>query len=287
MSRIAVLQPTRADGYAEAGLAGFGLLSRFRFSNFRFRLAVQPICQLVGGPHEPRSSRREEAQQDAASVTLNALMGRKPTEPLTVAGALGDGSALPSPATLLEQALARNPGVRIQEAEVERTGLSLQSTRKSRLPDFKVGPSVEYTGDEQIVGFSLTLPLPFWDKKKGEIATATAEQEKALAGLEKLRHEILRDVTTAAQNLTAARESLAFYTPALRDKLKAALEAAAQSYSEGRMPFLLYLEAQRTYFGTQTDYFETLQKQFEMQAELESALGVPLNQLSQPPTKTK
>ena len=94
-------------------------------------------------------------------------------------------------------------------------------------------------------------------------------------------------MTTAAQNLTAEQEALAFYTPALRDKLKAALEAAAQGYAEGRTPLLLYLESQRTYFDTQADYFETLQKEFAAQAELESALGVPLNQLSQFPTETK
>ena len=234
-----------------------------------------------------KSLREAQAWQDAARVALNALMGRMPTEPLTVAGTLGDSVVLPNQFTLLEKALAQNPAVKVQEAQAERTGLSLQSIRRSRLPDFKVGPSVEYTRNEQIVGFGLSLPLPLWDKKRGEIATATAEQEKALAELEKLRREILRDVTTAAQNLTSATDSLAFYTPALRDKLKAALDAATQSYSEGRMPLLLYLESQRTYFDTQADYFETLQKLFEAQAELESAIGVPLNQLSQPTTETK
>jgi cobalt-zinc-cadmium efflux system outer membrane protein len=194
---------------------------------------------------------------------------------------------LPAQSMLLEQALARNPAVKIQEAEAERTGLSLQSIRKSRLPDFKVGPNLEYTRDEQIVGFGVSLPLPFWDKKKGEIATATAEQEKALAELEKLRREILRDVTTASQNLAAAKDSLTFYTPALRDKLKAALDSAEQSYSEGRTPLLLYLESQRTYFDTQADYFDTLQKLYETQAELESAVGVSLDQLSQPRTESK
>ena len=234
-----------------------------------------------------RVLRQAQAQHAAARVTLNALMGRKPTEPLIVTGALGDGVALPNQFMLMEQALAQNPSIRIQEAEAERTGLSLQSIRKSRLPDFKVGPSVEYTRDEQIVGLGLSLPLPLWDKKKGEIATATAAQEKALAELDKLRREILRDVTTASQNLTAASESLAFYTPALRDKLKAALDAAEKGYSEGRTPLLFYLESQRTYFDTQADYFETLQKLFEAQAELESAAGASLEQLFQSRTELK
>jgi cobalt-zinc-cadmium efflux system outer membrane protein len=234
-----------------------------------------------------KSLREAQAQHDAARVTLNALMGQQPSAPLTVTGALADSGALPNQFTLLEKALVQNPAVKVQEAEAERTGLSLQSIRKSRLPDFKVGPNLEYIREEQIVGLGVSFPLPFWDKKKGEIATATAEQEKALAELEKLRREILRDVTTASQNLTAAKESSAFYTPALRGKLKTALDAAAQSYSEGRTPLLLYLESQRTYFDTQADYFDTLQKTFEAQAELESALGVSLDQLSQPQTESK
>ena len=225
------------------------------------------------------------ARHEASRVALNALMGRNPAEPLTPAGRLDGGIQLPGLPWLLEQSLVRNPSLHIQEAEAERSGLSLQSVRKSRLPDFKAGPSLEFTRDEQIVGFGFTLPLPFWDNKKGEIATATAAQEKALAELDRLRREILRDVATAAQNLAAAKESLSFYTPSLIAKLKAALDAAEQGYAEGRTPLLLYLESQRTYFDTSADYLDTLQKISEAQAELESALGIPLNQLSRSPTE--
>lgn len=234
-----------------------------------------------------KSLREAQAQQDAARVALNALMGRQPTEPVEVAGSLGDHLVLPSQSMLLERALVQNPAVKVQEAEAERTGLSLQSVRKSRLPDFKAGPNLEYTRDEQIFGFGITLPLPLWNNKRGEIVSATAEQEKAVAELDKLRREILRDVTTASQNFTSAEESLAFYTPELREKLKASLDAAAQSYSEGRTSLLLYLESQRTYFDTQADYFDTLQKTFEAQAELESAIGIPLGQLSKLQTESK
>jgi cobalt-zinc-cadmium efflux system outer membrane protein len=232
-----------------------------------------------------KALREALAQHDAARIALNSLMGRKPDEPLAIADILAGDATMPTPFNLLEKALTLNPAIKIQEAEAERTGLSLQSIRKSRLPDFKAGPSIEYTRDEQIIGLGISLPLPLWNTKKGEIATATAEQERALAELEKLRREILRDVTTAAQNLAAAKDSLAYYTPALREKLHAELDAAGQSYSEGRTQLLLYLEAQRTYFDTQADYLETLQKVYGAQAELESAFGVPLDQLSQMKTK--
>jgi cobalt-zinc-cadmium efflux system outer membrane protein len=157
----------------------------------------------------------------------------------------------------------------------------LRSTRKSRLPDFRAEPNVEYTRDEQIYGFGVTLPLPLWNRKQGEITRANAELEKVRAGVDQLQREIAGDVTAASQDLAAANDSLAYYTTDLRRKLKTALDTAEQSYAEGRTSLLLYLEAQRTYFDTQADYFSTLQKLHDAESALASAVGLPLGQIHQ------
>ena len=230
----------------------------------------------VGVIAAQKSLREAQAQAASARARLNTVLGRKPDEPLEVADALSTLAAVPDLTNLVQQVLARNPSLKAQEAEVERTGLSLNSVRKSRLPDFNVGPSVEYLKDEQTYDFGITLPLPLWDNKKGEIATATAEQQKALAELDKLRQETLRDVTTAYHELIAAKESLVLFTPEFLAKLQNALDDADQGYAAGRTTLLVYLEAQRTYFETQADRFETLQKLFDTQAALETAVGVPL-----------
>jgi cobalt-zinc-cadmium efflux system outer membrane protein len=227
--------------------------------------------------------RETRAQADAARIMLNSLMGNPPDAPLTVAGALSGEVALPETFALLDLALRRNPALQLQAAEAERTGLSLRSVRKSRLPDFTVGPQVEYTRDEQTFDFGISLPLPLWNNKRGEIASATAEQEKALAELDQLKQEILRDVTIAAKNYEAARDSLAYYLPALREKLQSASVAAAQGYTEGRTPLLLYLETQRTYFDTQAGYFATLQKLYAALADVESAVGIDLEPFTPTP----
>jgi outer membrane protein, heavy metal efflux system len=224
------------------------------------------------------------AQAMSARAALNTWLGRKPDAELNVTGTLDANLPPLAETNLLAQVLARNPGIKVQEAEVERTGLSLQSVRKSRWPDFSIGPSVEYLQDEQTYDVGISLPLPLWDSKKGGVASATAEQEKAVAELEKLRREVVRDVTSAYHNLQAARESLALYTPGLRDKLKADLDAATQGYSDGRTSLLNYLEVRRTYFDTQADYLDALQKLHDAQAALETAIGVPLADLQE---KTK
>jgi cobalt-zinc-cadmium efflux system outer membrane protein len=191
---------------------------------------------------------------------------------------------VPDEAMLLNLALRRNPSLKVQMAQVERSGLSLGLTRKSRLPDFTIGPSIDYQQKpEQIFRLGVSLPLPLWDKKQGAIATATAEQQKALAELDALRRDIGRDASSAWRLFTAAKESLAIYTPEFRARLKSALDAAAQSYAEGRTTLLIFLETQRTYFDTEADYFETLQKLYDAQAGLESAVGVPLDELKEKP----
>ena len=229
-----------------------------------------------------RTLREAQAQHRVAHATLNALLGRRPDEALEVTGELIDNVPTLVDSTFEEAAIARNPGLMVQAAEVARAELNVQSIRRSRLPDFTVGPNVEYVRDEQIYGLGVSLPLPLWDRKSGEVATASAEYEQAVAELDRLRQEILRDVSTASQDLAAAKESLSYFTPQFRGKLKTALDDASQSYANGRTTLLIYLETQRTYFQTQTDYFETLRALYDAQAELEAALGVPLAESQKP-----
>lgn len=229
-----------------------------------------------------KTLREAEAQEAVARTSLNSLVGRRPGEPLNISGTLDIALNVPDEDNLLDQALVRNPSLKVQSAEVERTGLSLAYSRKSRLPDFTVGPSIEYQKPEQSYGLGISLPLPLWDKKKGAIATATAEQQRAVADLDTLRRDVIREASSSWRLLAAAKESLAIYTPEFRGKLKSALDTAAQSYGDGRTSLLIFLEAQRTYYDTEAEYFDTLRQLYDAQAALESALGVPLNDLNKP-----
>ena len=85
----------------------------------------------------------------------------------------------------------------------------------------------------------------------------------------------------------AANESLAIYTPEFRAKLKSALDAATKSYAQGDTSLLLFLETQRTYYDTESEHLEAVQELYDAQAELEAALGVPLDQISKTTNETK
>lgn len=242
--------------------------------------ATKAEVEVVAAEKALRDARAERL---AARAALNTLAGRPPGEALTVNGVLEVGASPPDPTALLAEALARNPSLGVQTAELERARVAVRLARRSRLPDFTLAPSYETEPDTSFYALGVSLPLPLWDRKQGEIATAEAEERRASAELAKLRQEVSRDVVTSAEQLAAAREGLAYYTPELRAKLEKALDAAAGTYEEGRTTLLVFLETQRTYFDTQADYFETLEKVYDARAALESALGLPLSEIQTAP----
>ncbi len=212
----------------------------------------------------------------AARVLVNTLAGRSPSAPLEISGTLEDAGVRGDGAGFVALAMARNPALRAQELAAEKAGLSLRATRLGRRPDFAVGPSIEWTDPEQTYGLSATVALPLWDQKKGEIQTATAEQQKAIAELEKLRAEIRGEVTKSAEALRIASSQLALYSPAFLEKLKAFVQQAEQGYAQSATTLIIYLDAKRTYFDALTDYYQALSRVAEARADLESAVGVPL-----------
>lgn len=222
-----------------------------------------------------------EGEIAAARVELNILLGRDPAAPVEVTGAIDPAATEPPLPDLIARSLASSPGLRAQAMQAEIAELSLRKARLARRSDISVGPSLEYSKSEQILGVSATIGLPNRDYGRGEILTATAEQRRVVADTERLRREIAGGIARAAAQLEAARQQLALYTPEYLGQLKAMVDQAETSYAQNATSLLIYLDAKRTYFDSLADYHEALATVARSRAELESAAGVPL-ELSQP-----
>ena len=224
-----------------------------------------------------KALQQAEVQITNARVSLNTFMARPPRARLELTGTLENVQSRATSADYIPLAMARNPAIRTQTRQAEIAGLNLRSTRFGRRPDIAIGPSVEYLENEQTYGLSATLALPLWDRKQGAIETATAEQKKAQAALEKTRAEIAAEVTKASANLESARNQLALFSPEFLEQLRNLQAQAEQGYAQNATTLLIYLDARRTYFDTLADYYETLSKVAESRADLEAAVGVSLD----------
>jgi cobalt-zinc-cadmium efflux system outer membrane protein len=213
----------------------------------------------------------------AARVELNLLLGREAAAPVEADGTLtSDAGEIPV-GDLVSAALAQNPSLRVQAMQAQIAALNVRKARLARKPDLAIGPSLEVSKSEQILGLSATIPLPGKNYGRGEVLTASAEQRKVTAENEALRREIVAAVTKAATDLATARQELALYSPAYLERLKSVATQAEQSYGQNVTSLLIYLDARRTYFDALADYYDAIAHVATSRATLESAVGAPLD----------
>ena len=217
-----------------------------------------------------------EGQIATAQVELNSLLGRPFSAPLEVVGTLEAAIATRSLPDLVALALAENPSLHVLAIQADLAGLNVRKARLARKPDFTVGPSLEYSKSEQVLGLSATVALPGRNYGQGEIITATAEQRRVQAETERLRREITGAVAKAATQLTNAQTQLGLYSSSYLDQLKTVVAQAEKSYAQNATSLLIYLDARRTYFDALADYHEAIANVATARAELESAVGVSL-----------
>lgn len=217
-----------------------------------------------------------QSQITKACIALNTLVGRSPSNPLTICGEFEENASIVLKESYLDLAMTHNPSIRIKEIEFEKTDLTLKQAHLSKKPDFSISPAIEYTNEEKIYGIGISLPLPLWNQAKGEIQTATAEREKTSAELQNLKLEIRSAVSAATEKIRNLQEQLVFYTPEFGKRFKSIIEQAEKSYAQSATTLLIYLDAKRTYFDTLAEYYKTIVEFSEARTDLESAVGIPI-----------
>jgi cobalt-zinc-cadmium efflux system outer membrane protein len=236
--------------------------------------AVKGEADLIAAREELQ---RTEGEIAAARATLNTLLAGDPGAPLVIVGSLESLTLSPEARDYVALALARNPSLQAQMKQAELAGINLRAVKLSRNPDFKIGASLEYTDAQQIAGVGISLPLPLWDRKQGEVEKATAWQRKTRAEIQTARARLAGEVVASAARWQSAIKAAQLYPPDYLRKLKAFLTQTEESYAQRATPLLIYLDAKRTYFESLRSYYESLTTIAESRAALESAVGVPLD----------
>jgi outer membrane protein, heavy metal efflux system len=185
--------------------------------------------------------------------------------------------------TFLEQARARRPDFAAARFQVERAHAALDLARRQRVPDFF--PSVQYAregnGQSAIqpptLTFGVSTSLPVLYRYQGEIAKGEADLRTQETVLEKTDAQIGSDVSTAYAALTNARSRTARMESRLLGRAALARDLVRLQYQKGSASLFEFLDAQRTFLGTQTEYLQTLNDYWTAVFQLEQATGTELH----------
>jgi len=228
---------------------------------------------------------------DAAKLTrvsmavLAVLCGRAPDTQFTIMADTGAFPATPSLESLKQQAARANFDLQQKRVQIARQGLQVDLTKSERWGNITFGPYMagQHAGGTQIeAGFVFSVPLPLWNKNKGNIAAEQARQQQAETMLAVTLRDLERDLAVQRASYQAELEALARWQPESEKGFSTAAAEADRHYRLGAVPATTYVEMQRSYLGALDALIESRRNAWKHRMELERLTGATLEKGGRP-----
>ncbi len=209
-----------------------------------------------------------------AKIALRAAVGPdRVGADYEVAGDLTFPDLQPALDELYHAALANRPDLRAADASREKARADVNLARANAWWD--VTPLIEYQriGNDNTIGFGISVPLRVFDRNQGEIARTRAEVQRTDALRQASALQALAEVDTALAAVTASREKVILLRETYLPKAQRARETVEFAYRRGGVSLLDYLDAQRTYRETALEHIRSVGTYRGSLYQLEAAVG--------------
>jgi cobalt-zinc-cadmium efflux system outer membrane protein len=230
------------------------------------RTEVDSSRALLGAARVAQAKARQDLRR-ALGVT---------TEPFTPQGKLDIPAEEDKLDKLVAMALDRRPDLRVRQVAIQETDARLQLAVADRLGNPTLGPDYEYNETrDNFIGAQLQVPLPLFNRRRGEILQREAERTKA--GLDLRNNEIVirQEVQAALERLAGARAWAETYRKEVLPDLENSMKNVQDLMAQGGVPILSVIDIQRKLLKARDDYLAVLFELSQAQADLAYAVGDP------------
>jgi outer membrane protein, heavy metal efflux system len=227
----------------------------------------------------------QKAQKEVARAQ-NALVVAKSRLNTLTAGSLGKqfsvvGDFQSSGQTLdldrlTAQAFEQHPMLQRLAKLAEQAEHSMRLERESRVPNIIVQGSYHREAGDESVTAGLSVPLPLWYRRQGEIETALGTKHRAEAERLRAQNDLEQAITQHAQEVRTARDQLQVFETGLLKQAEQTLHVARTSFRQGAASLLDVLDAQRVYRQTLLEYAQVRADLSIALVRLERSVGAPL-----------
>jgi cobalt-zinc-cadmium efflux system outer membrane protein len=207
---------------------------------------------------------QEQEDEKAKSVlaadreVLNRFLGSNLEPTFKVKGDLTNLDPLIPLERWRQSALNSHPQLAAQETTIRQAESNLQAERQAWVPDltFKVFRNDDI--DRRDVGGGVTIEIPIWNRKGGEVAKAAAVQRQSQAELQVLRQELETKLIAQYNLYQVARRQVQTLQQNILPDAAESLRLAQLTYQHGETGLLELLDSLRIYRATQRDYYTNL-----------------------------
>lgn len=215
---------------------------------------------------------------------LNALLDRPQKDPL--GQPVGDFRTLVNVSyeNLERLAMQKRPELKEIQAMVEEQQMMARLAKREYFPDITISAGYEqitHNPRDNAWEASISFKIPLWvgQRQKRQVREAEARasaNRNALKGMEAI---VRGQIQETLGKLKANEERLILYETGLLPKIQEALKASEASYRAGKGGFLFLLDTRRQYQDISLEYERVRAEKESLIAELERAVGVPLEEI--------
>jgi outer membrane protein, heavy metal efflux system len=234
-----------------------------------------------------------EGRLTTALLRLKALAGISVTEPLRLREDLATIRHPVFPQSIdaaMEIALRSRPDLRLARLNEEVAEAGLKLARSSSSPDltaftrytvshsaFEDTPVGVLRDRDKTLTFGVSIGIPIFNRNQGNRAEAEALVSQARKRREFLEQLIRSEVQSAYARFEAARSAALTFEEGVIGRSTDNIRVIRAAYELGQFQITDLLSEQRRLLDSQREYTETLTEQYRARADLQAALGGPVN----------
>jgi cobalt-zinc-cadmium efflux system outer membrane protein len=240
---------------------------------------VEVIRARVEAAQAERAVRAARSLVPLARAALNVLLARPSSAPLEVSGSLAGPSPPTDLSALQQAALAGRPDVKRMEVELARIDQERRHAALTNVPDLDLGFSSHHIDGETRtwdVTLSATVPLFWWQAKKGAIAEAEARRRAATHELQQLRQQVSLDVEQAHLTALTTQAQIDAFERDILGPASRVYEMLLFSFQQGEIGGIELIDARRTLSQARQAYADALYEHDIALAALEKSVGQAL-----------
>ena len=223
-----------------------------------------------------------EEERDNARAQLNALMGQPPDKAIEIAGNYAVPAALPSIEELEQAAIEHRPELAALRTKIAKSRDEGKLTRLAMKPDFTVGlgymlmPTGSLARNAYMAEVSMNLPWLNRERHDGETKQTDAATDVSQAELDARASTVFLEIRQAQIEVLAAEKRVKLYRDTLLPQAEASFKSSTAAYQNNRAEFMSLIDAQNLLLDIQTAFYKASAATDAGMAQLERAIGEPL-----------
>ena len=179
-------------------------------------------------------------------------------------------------ADYLKEEINKSPRLKQIKASSEIAENRLRLEEKLVNPGVTLKAGVDQDPDITSYRFGLSIPIPIWNQRQGQIGEAAAGYRELQAQYTDQELALRRDIESAFQRYLIAQQQVKTFESGLLSQAESVLKVAESAYRYGERGILEYLDAQRTYRLVRKDYLASKYDYVVAILEIEQLLGMDI-----------